>query len=168
MSYRDVLRAVTEISDSISDEDRYDWLSKSHEYQTRYALIDPVLVSLGWDLSNVEQVEVEHEIEEWGRVDYALLTSPTGDPAIIVEAKVLGAKLYSASNQRQVLSYSEGRRKGFAVLTDGDIWRIYDLSKRGGFQSKLVEEFSILEASPTTVARTLNQLLRRNLHWRKS
>ena len=81
---------------------------------------------------------------------------------------MFGANRYSESDQRQVLSYSEGRRKGFAVLTDGDIWRIYNLSKRGGFQSKLVVEFSIVEASPTTVAKTLNQLLRRNLHWIKS
>ena len=51
---------------------------------------------------------------------------------------MLGPNLYSEFNQRQVLSYSEGRRKGFAVLTDGDIWRIYNLSKRGGFQSKLI------------------------------
>ena len=62
---------------------------------------------------------------------------------------MFGANRYSESDQRQVLSYSEGRRKGFAVLTDGDIWRIYNLSKRGGFQSKLVVEFSIVEASPT-------------------
>ena len=168
MSYKDVLEAVTEVSDLISDEETYGWIAGSHEYQTRYALIDPILLSLGWEIRNIDQVEVEYETEEWGRVDYALLVSPDGGPAIIVEAKVLGSNLYSTSNQRQVLSYSEGIRRGFAVLTDGDNWQIYDLSKRGRFQSKLVEEFSVIEIAPATVARTLNRLLRRNLRWRRS
>lgn len=166
MSQKDVQDVVTKLSDLIGDEDVYGWIANSHEYQTRYALIDPILLSLGWDVSNIDQVEVEYETE-WGRVDYALLTSLNGDPAIIVEAKVLGANLYSASNQRQILAYSEGIRKGYAVLTDGDHWQIYDLSKRGRFQNKLVEELSIIEDTPPTVAKALNQLLRRNLHWRR-
>ena len=52
------------------------------------------------------------------------------------------------------------------VLTDGETWQIYDLGKRGRFQNKLVEHLSIGESSAASIAKTLNQALRRNLHWK--
>lgn len=164
MSEADVKLAITKISETI-DVDR-EFFHDSHEYQTRYALIDPILVSLGWNPSDISQVEVEYETE-WGRVDYALLKSSDGPPSIIIEAKALGISLNTASVQRQILSYAEGTKQGYAILTDGEIWLIYDLKKRGRFQNKLIAEIDLTEDSVASSAKTFNQLLRRNLHWKK-
>jgi len=63
----------------------------SLEVRTRYALIDPILQALGWNLSDPSQVRLEHETTKRPkspRVDYALL-STTGKPVILVEAKLL-------------------------------------------------------------------------------
>ena len=64
----------------------------SKEVRTRYALIDPILQALGWNLSDPSQVRLEHETRrdqpKPPRVDYALM-STTGKPVILVEAKPL-------------------------------------------------------------------------------
>ena len=163
MSQKDVQYAVEYIEEVV--EQSGEFITACHEYQTRYALIDPILTSLGWDISDVNQVEVEYETD-WGRVDYALLESPDGEPAIAVEAKALWKNLDATAIQRQILSYAEGQRKGYLVLTDGETWRIYNLGKRGRFQNKLIAQLSIGESSPASIAKTLNQTLRRNLHWK--
>ena len=66
----------------------------SLEVRTRYALVDPILQALGWDLTDPSQVQVEYETATDQpnpcRVDYALL-SP-GKPEILVEAKPLPEK----------------------------------------------------------------------------
>ena len=142
MSQKDVQNAIEQIEEVIDEVGEF--ISNCYEYQTRYALIDPILVSLGWNLSDVNQVEVEYETD-WGRVDYALLDCPDGEPAIAVEAKSLWKNLEATATQRQILSYAEGRKKGYLVLTDGETWQIYNLRKRGRFQNKLVEEVRIGE-----------------------
>ena len=163
MSQKDVQDTVEYIKGVIDEVG--DFISGCHEYQTRYALVDPILTSLGWDISDVNQVEVEYETD-WGRVDYALLESPDGEPAIAVEAKALWTNLETTAIQRQILSYAEGKRKGYLVLTDGATWQIYNLGKRGRFQNKLVEQVCIGESSAASIAKTLNQTMRRNLHWK--
>ena len=162
MTQKDVQNAIEQIEEVI--EEAGEFISNCHEYQTRYALIDPILSSLGWNISDVNQVEVEYGTD-WGPVDYALLESPDGKPAIAVEAKALWKNLEATAIQRQILSYAEAIKKGYLVLTDGATWRIYDLGKRGKFQNKLVEEVCIGESSATSIARKLNQTLRRTLHW---
>ena len=62
-----------------------------YETRTRYALIDPVLSALGWNLADPTQVKFEFEIEG-GKVDYALFKSELEHPAILVEAKRLTPK----------------------------------------------------------------------------
>ena len=163
MTQKDVQNAIEQIEEVI--EEAGEFISNCHEYQTRYALIDPILSSLGWNISDVNQVEVEYRTD-WGPVDYALLESPDGKPAIAVEAKALWKNLEATAIQRQILSYAEGIKKGYLVLTDGATWRIYDLGKRGKFQNKMVEEVCIGESSATSIARKLNQTLRRTLHWK--
>ena len=163
MSEEDVREAI-EQSEEVIDEVG-EFISSCHEYQTRYSLIDPILTSLGWTISDINQVEVEYETD-WGRVDYALLESPGGEPAIAVEAKTLWTNLETAAIQRQILSYAEGKRKGYMVLTDGETWQVYNLAKTGRFQNKLVEEICIGESSGAFIAKKLNQTLRKNLHWK--
>ena len=62
------------------------------ETRTKYALIDPILRSLGWDTEDPAQVKLEYgtdpKREDARRVDYALFqTSDTSKPHILIEAK---------------------------------------------------------------------------------
>ena len=63
----------------------------SFEVRTRYALIDPILKALGWNLNDPSQVQIKYETRtdqsKPPRVDYALLS--TGKPVIHVEARRL-------------------------------------------------------------------------------
>ena len=77
----------------------------SLEVRTRYALIDPILQALGWNLSDPSHVQLEYETTDQPnprRVDYALL-SP-GKPEILVEAKPLPEKylaIHKANRQEK-------------------------------------------------------------------
>jgi len=61
---------------------------QSSEAATRAALIDPILQSLGWDLTNPDMVELER-ISQQTRIDYAL-TDNSGNVHTIIEAKSWG------------------------------------------------------------------------------
>ena len=163
MAVSDVTTAIEQVADHI--EDFYDYISR-HETCTRYAAIDPILSALGWDLSDVTEVEVEYEHNEYGRVDYALLDN-NDEPAIIIEAKKLSVNGIRIRDERQLLAYAEGMRRGYAILTNGVDWKVWDLSKRGNFQSKLVLELNILGDTPRQCATEMNRILRRPLHHKR-
>ncbi len=63
---------------------------QDNETRTRMALIDPLLIALGWDTSDPALVIPEYASN--GRADYALLGSD-GNPAAFIEAKRLGEGL---------------------------------------------------------------------------
>lgn len=163
MAVSDVRAAITDAAVQI--EEYYDYISR-HETCTRYAVIDPVLDALGWNLSDVTEVEVEYERNGIGRVDYALLDNDD-EPAVIIEAKAVSHSGLKASHERQLIAYADGMRRGYAVLTNGAYWKVWDLGKRGNFQSKLILELNILEDTPRQCAADLNRLLRRTLHHRR-
>ena len=76
-------------------QDHYEYLSTGErETRTKYALIDPILRSLGWDTDDPTQVKLEYEVdsrrEDARRVDYALFhNGDTSKPYILIEAKGL-------------------------------------------------------------------------------
>ena len=115
MAVSDVTTAIELVADYI--DNFYPYISR-HEICTRYAAIDPVLSALDWDLSDVAEVEVEYEHNEYGRVDYALLDN-NDEPAIIIEAKKLSLNGIRVRDERQLLAYAEGMRRGYAKLTNG-------------------------------------------------
>ena len=79
-------------------QSHHEYLSKGErETRTKYALIDPILRSLGWDTEDPDQVKLEYEVdpshEDGRRVDYALFRDgDTSKPYILIEAKGLMAE----------------------------------------------------------------------------
>ena len=105
-----------------------------------------------------------------GRVDYALFGVPdvkaigniSVPPDLIVESKPLRTSLGPAFSQLKFYAEAEpGVRKGVVVLTNGDQWWIYDISKGDGFAEKLVDQVYILTGSRRASAQILNQWLGR-------
>ena len=101
---------------------------QGYESRTRTALIDPMLRSLGWDVSDPSLVTIEPKTDK-GWADYALLDDK-GKTVVFVEAKKLADK---DVHIQQSLGYAIGARMQegldirYCAFTNGDIWELYDL-----------------------------------------
>jgi len=99
-----------------------EYYKPSNEAQTREALINPILVALGWNLSDPKEVELEMHINSGQKhdfIDYIL----KGDGKIIVEAKKMGTDLTSGFDQ--VFLYAQRANVKNVFLTNGLEWRHY-------------------------------------------
>lgn len=96
-------------------------LLRRREQATRQAAIDPILRDLGWDTSNLEEVDSEYDIRSEGKADYSL--RHRGDDLVLIEAKKAGESL--DAHQDQLLRYAYGVRINLAVLTNGLNWWLY-------------------------------------------
>lgn len=134
-------------------------LLETDETRTRVSLIDPILTVLGWNPADPDRVTLEHKIANKS-ADYALLAE--GRKAIvIVEAKKLGTSLGGMDQLGQVGMYALGTGVRFAALTDGDRWRLYDLTKVGS-GNEVVFSVTILGDPPHASALQLLALWRPN------
>ena len=117
-------------------------LSQS-EALTRYALIDPLLRELGWDISDPSMVVPEYRSGS-GRADYALLAS--GRPAMMVEAKKLGQNLHDTARSQGIQYCIEEGTRYFSV-TDGGHWEIYETHRPVPIDQKRIVEFDLTGTS---------------------
>ncbi|MEJ5295921.1 MAG: type I restriction endonuclease [Fimbriimonadales bacterium] len=118
------------------------------ELQTRYGLIDPILRALEWDVSNPDEVRIEHPTRDSGKADYVLMHQ--GKPHVVIEAKALGTSLQNA--QKQAATYCKALGVSFLVCTNGDVWNFYEL-KKSAFVSRL--ELKILSSDTYKTAQDL-------------
>ena len=124
------------------------------EMVTRVALVDPILRVLGWDVADLDRVEVEHNYSRGAEnVDYALWSErlhnsrPIVKPAGFVEAKALSDNLeYSEKNKTtKKFKAQVDRYRYYApciVLTNGNIWKVH-LTLPATFSGSASLEFSV-------------------------
>ena len=132
---------------------------RENETRTRMALIDPLLMALGWDVADPGLVMPEYSVSG-NRADYALL-KPNGHPAATVEAKKLGEGL--ESHRMQMLNYSNASGVDYAGITDGNRWELYDVFKRGQLDDRRVLDVTIADTPTHRCALELLLLWRPNL-----
>ena len=165
MSIRSVARAIRQVRAQLEDYPTSDYWY--NEATTRLTLIDPMVKSLGWDLYDLYQCgyEIDPKGEEWGKkpADY-VLGAPSGRSVVVIEAKHLNLALGTA-DQDQLAGYVDGLPSGYAVLTNGDVWRVYNLRKRGDFADKSVCEVSVFSDAIQATARTLHDCLGAHRWW---
>lgn len=89
-----------------------------NEAMTRYALIDPLLKVLGWDVSDPDIVTPEDRESGTGRIDYTMGKS------VAVEAKKLDERL--DKHVEQLMSSVKSSKVRYGILTNGARWRMYD------------------------------------------
>ena len=151
------------------------------ELATRYLLIDPVVRALDWDMGDFWQRAVEWPLlkDDEGRIQWSkkadyVLFNPNERPVIVIEAKRVGTNLDGW--ETQLKQYTTDMRSGMGVLTDGVIWRLYNLRKRGEFPTKQavtvdIPEGTICENGDTSkvsareLAQTLNEWLDKDWWW---
>lgn len=124
----DLMKVIEEAGQKIST---YRTLLRQNESRTRTVLIDPILCALGWDVTDPSTVSIEYSTDH-GIVDYALLTDTK--PIAIVEAKKLEEPL--KKHEMQMLTYAMSQGIKYALLTDGDIWEMFDVFKVAGMTDK--------------------------------
>ena len=127
---------------------------KKSEAATRYALIDPLLQTLGWDLSDL--LQSVPEFVTGGRfADYALFTkSDSTNPIIVIEAKSLDSNLIE-KEKSQLVSYCVNTGVKYGLLTNGRRWIIYDVFKPVRLDEKIEVEFSITDSQANVVMSAL-------------
>jgi hypothetical protein len=83
-------------------------------------------------------------------------------PNIIIEAKALNVGLDAHVDQlREYVEAEPYMTKGVAVLTNGQEWWLYDVSRRDSFPRKRADTVNVMEDSLRETARSLNECLDR-------
>ena len=171
MSIQRVRRAIVEVRRRIREwDDLGPDLNNWMEEHTRYALIDPILVALGWNIHEPKECHPQWKYPDGaGYVDYALHTHAEMQhiatreiaPYIIIEAKALRTSL-DGEPLKQLERYAKARprmRGGYAVLTDGNHWRIYDPTSRRVFANMNPTTISAQGTILDQCSRTLHEYL---------
>jgi hypothetical protein len=127
-----------------------------NEQNTKTALIDPVLRSLGWEVGNLEEVMQEYKRKPQDKpVDYALLL--LREPKLFVEAKALGQNLDDRKWANQIMGYASVAGVKWVVITNGDEYRIYNACVDVPVEEKLFRSVRVTDCS-TPVLETLTLL----------
>ena len=140
---------------------------QQNETRTRTALIDPLLAALGWDVADPGLVTPEYNVGQ-GRADYALKGPQTVPDAIvevpdaIVEVKRLG-HILNDREQMQMLTYANMEGIKYALLTDGNIWELYDIFKPAHLAERRILSVKIANSPAYKLALELLLLWRPNL-----
>lgn len=93
----------------------------ANEAATLYRIIDPLLAAMGY---SPRDVDPESPISQWQRPDRTIL--PGSDHEWYLEAKAWGVSLDDDRHLQQATNYAHSRGKRWVVLTNGQVWRIYD------------------------------------------
>lgn len=138
-----------------------------NEWPTRYSLIDPVLIGLGWNIHDYYECEVEAPMRSdqgRGTADY-LLYDHSAAPVVVIEAKFLRDDLSNPNSIEQLAGYAQELRKGFGVLTNGTEWHLYRLNQNVGFTTKRAIKINLLDGDRRERARELNEQLAKDRWW---
>lgn len=112
---REVIQTIDTIRKRI---DKHKTALSGSEAMTRYALIDPMLRALDWDVSDPDTVTPEDAGTTGFKIDYAM------GRAMVVEAKKFGERLDRHADQ--LIEYVKASKVRYGVLTNGQRWRMYD------------------------------------------
>lgn len=111
------------------------------EYPTRTIFVDPLLSTLGWDVRDPDEVELEYPTIDGKSVDYAMKINRK--PVFLLEAKQLSDPLDDVKSITQVVGYAANDGIEWCVLTNGVRYKIYKASERASAPDKLLFEVSI-------------------------
>ena len=145
-------------------EQHKDVLSKN-ETATRYALIDPLLTALGWDLQDPGQVRTEYRSDDNSdrrRRDYTMFTGEDnagGDkkkPQLVIEAKHLDTPIGDKIID-QTIGYCVREGIPYFAVTNGSDWEIYKTfgEPHIRIEDRRIVDFKLTAPTQTTVMKML-------------
>ncbi len=107
-----------------------------HEAGTRYAIIDPILRALDWNLADPGQCRVEEwrSLEKQQKVaDYVLRKGDVN--VVLIEAKGFNKTRLNGWREEDQLGgfHKDGNRVMLGVLTNGQSWYFYNMKEENPF-----------------------------------
>jgi len=130
------------------------------EYPTRTIFVDPLLQSLGWDVRDPDEVELEYPTIDGKSVDYA--PKINRKPVLFIEAKSLNDPLTDVKSITQVVGYAANAGVEWCILTNGVTYKVYRSSERAAAPDKLLFEVSLdaKETEGMTIQQVAEQFAR--------
>jgi predicted transport protein len=132
-----------------------------NEANTKALLIEPLLAAIGWDTTDVDQVEREVPVYDGTKLDYALKVG--GAKRLFLEAKALAKQLDDKAFISQTINYANNEGVLWCVLTNGLSYRVYKTNEPVGMEEKLLFEVDLREAAngpASEVAKSLELISR--------
>ena len=111
------------------------------ELPTRTIFIDPLLETLGWDIRDPDEVELEYQTIDGKSVDYALKINRK--PVLFIEAKPLNDTLTDIKSIAQIVSYAANAGIEWCILTNGVTYKVYRSTEKAEAPEKLLFEMSL-------------------------
>jgi len=120
------------------------------EAQTKESLINPIISSLGWDITDYEEVKLEYKhTRKDTPVDYAIIIDH--NPKLFIEAKQLGLNMDDRKWVAQMLTYATMAGVKWAFLTDGNHYKLYNTMAEAKLDEKLLFEWKMEELTEENV-----------------
>ncbi len=110
-----------------------------NEEDTRVILIDPMLLALGWNIFDLDEISRNCKTSSGGYVDYILKYNGS---QIYLEAKPLRSKL-EQKYQIQATNYAYEDNIDICVLTNGNRYQIFETFKRGTVADRLLIDVAL-------------------------
>lgn len=133
----------------------------ANEEHVRLSLVARLLLELGWNVWNPQEVNSEYVAvrhEDSTRVDLALFPRAYSPPSVFVEIKGVGRLGDISRVETQLRDYNRNNTAMFSIITDGQTWRFYYSQAGGEFSTKcfrtldlLVDELDELEMAFRTL-----------------
>lgn len=131
------------------------------EQNTKNSLISPVLRALGWNMVDLDEVQLEYKRKAMDNpVDYAL--SINREPSLFVEAKALDGNVDDPKWAGQIMGYAAVAGVEWIVLTNGNDYRIYNSHAKVPVERKLFRSVRVTD-DEAEAAETLSLLSKQRL-----
>lgn len=117
------------------------------EAKTKQTIILKLLSILGWDIFNIDEVELEYEVAG-KNVDYSLRTGNFNK--VFIEVKRIGEPL--EKHQSQLLDYAFKEGVKLAILTNGEAWWFYLPLQEGSWEQRKFYSIDIMQQEPEDVS----------------
>ena len=127
-----------------------------NEASTRMVFINPLLECLGWDTSNLDEVEPEYSTIDKKEVDYACKVD--NKPVLLIEAKSLNSTLDDPKGITQIIGYAASEGVNWCVLSNGIVYKVYSSTEKIEATKKLLFEVDLLRLEPKLAAEKLNNI----------
>jgi len=131
----------TEIIEKIIKNYKYLKSKDINEANTKRIFIEPLLKCLGWNISDIDEVEAEAPVFGGSNVDYSLKINKK--PEIYLECKALKKSIYDDKFISQAVTYAFKGGVIWCILTNGIDYRIYKSDEKGTISDKLMFKFSL-------------------------
>ena len=144
------------VHDAVRRGQEFSGLLAGNETAVRYAIVDPILWSLGWRTWLPSECQPDFALGRYHRADYALFDG-SGEAMVFIQVRPMTVR---RQRDRDRLRETVRRiTQGVAVLTCGWEWEIYDLARRDrAFAGRRVERLILDLDAPNNQARVADAL----------